>query len=1357
MATEPSYPKQSFAQITGTTAVAAFQAARPRHWIMNPASEDFGWDFLVNIPEGGQVRDLSFFVQVKGSEKPRYINNDEAISLQLELSTLNFLLGTGAPSMIVLCDTGNTSLPVFWVWVKAAVKEIQSLNPNWQTQDTVAVHIPTANRLTGSSNDEIERYVKETNTVKAIERTLGEMLGLDISASPSTDLAKYRYEPENYLQKNVVPLLKSAGLIDTLETESGEAPALLSARDRERFSKLKEATLALSDLRDRDAEKILAALAPQIDDFAEGIKAFYYNCRGVLCLHFGQTNEAQIWYDKALLLRPSEPKYLCNSLFAQFHIWVRTPISERLALPPDWEDKLNTLLQTKPDFVPAIRLKAYHLAQTEGASSAEEYLRSSVAWKVDIVSTLHCAADIRREAGELSQALALLEEVEGTNANLDGSHWELKGSIQLRLGLGKEGKKPKPIIEGSGSTDFNFIQLNSAFISFQKMMKEYGGRGFPLLSEPGVVNYSTVAVLLGKPEQAELYCRQFLEQNPGSEEVQASLAGLLVQQDRAKDALFYLKDLYSKKSGSVSYYKNLAIAFLLTEDFIELLELLHQREKAGFSSTDEEAISRLLAAIALAETGEEVEARKQVALLQQMSSETPRATIAEAEIIRRIYGDKTRASEVYRQGIAQAPNDGFLLTQFVCHLGMATQDNCEELISILTRLSLQRQLFPEEYTILINSYLLIDRPEVAHEILLKASERYPQNPRVLFAKSSVLWRLGNEEEAYQTISQFLKLHSSYGALREAAILANETGRLDEAIVLFERLAKKTSDIHERGHIHAQLYILKRIRKDPGKEILRHVAEFGKTTNGSPEKEAQYFMMFLLTPGEVESGDSEIEVWQEDLQKRIQHFSAAHPNFPGFKAFKVDPSRSTQEQFNEILTEVIAHTLPRELATVSFRLSARNNIWPLTLRAKLLPEFHSIFELWTSCINSKEFSHALHIWHNENNLEKELSSARAAHQICIDITGLLTLAHLDLLDLVLGRFDLIYLCTGTKRTIDAGIYRWDDPHPVAEKIEKWRRDNLHKIRVRDGRPPKSSQLPLHIRDDSRPVTEQDTHSIDVLLGDGMGESLLLARKLNLVLYSDESFIRSVATKEYEVSAISTVSYLRHLTESNALDPIQHWAYMARAIEANFRTIPFDASHLALLTKNIVQHNSGAILSSVLTQHPILGVFIRQFGDTSIDEPSLWRIAVDWWQAVMFDKDLPYQLVSEVMEPTSAKLSVWRTLSGVMHDLKGEDEIRAAGLWAAFLWRCYITDAKVVDKAWLAIKECCQRIFLDPQKRHRILFEKLPERLYKIVMQEPGLSNDARLSLFVQIPLNFPQTDPDRSILEKKFLLLWQRKR
>jgi hypothetical protein len=71
-----------------------------------------------------------------------------------------------------------------------------------------------------------------------------------------------------------------------------------------------------------------------------------------------------------------------------------------------------------------------------------------------------------------------------------------------------------------------------------------------------------------------------------------------------------------------------------------------------------------------------------------------------------------------------------------------------------------------------------------------------------------------------------------------------------------------------------------------------------STNETPEKEAQFFMMFLMTPGKADPLDSEIQGWQSELQQRINRFSAAHPNFRGFKAFKIDPSKSSHEQFNE---------------------------------------------------------------------------------------------------------------------------------------------------------------------------------------------------------------------------------------------------------------------------------------------------------------------------------------------------------------------------------------------------------------------------------------------------------------------------
>jgi tetratricopeptide (TPR) repeat protein/predicted nucleic acid-binding protein len=1258
--------------------------------------------------------------------------------------------------MIVVCDISKTDKPVYWVWVTEAAKEVQSSNPNWQNQETVTLHIPTLNLLCEDSAEVIAHYVKEVNTLKAIHNKLAEIMGLNSSAISPSDLETYRHEPDKFLHKSIVPLLKTVGLLDSFETQSGQTITLISIEDREHLDRLKECAVALRDLRDRDTKTILDELSPQAGNFSDGVKAAYFNCRGVLCVHLQELAEAVTWYKQALALRPTESKYLCNLLFTQLLLSEQSATSEYSDLPRDWKANLDELLTRDPTFLPAIRLNAYHLARLNGPDAAEVYLRSSIAWEKDKLASIYCSADIYKSAGHFSRALSLLEEAEDQTAKMHGTHWELKAAIHLRLGLGKLGRNEECTIKGYGPSDLNFEELRKAFFFYKKSLADYSRRGYPMLCESAIVNFSTVAGILGKPQEAEIHCRQFLDHNPGSDSAQESLSGLLVHQDRAKEATVYLRDLYQRLPHSRSNYKNFATALLLAEDYLELLRILKDREANGFLDAEEEGFSRMLAAMALAETGEETEANKQLVQLERIPAErTSRAVIAKAEIIRRIYGDKERASAVFREGLSQYPNDGFLLTQYACHLGAPTPDTARELLEVLSRLSSQRQLFADEYYLLINAQLLMQREEDASNTLQEASQKYPESSKLILAKASVLWRLGREEEAYRAVSDFLKTHTSYTALREAAALARDTGRLDEAISLFERVVKQTTDFSEKAQIHAQLYLLKRMRKDAPKEILRHVIEFGKTSDESPEREAQFFMMFLMTPGEVDREDPEIVQWQNELRTRMQRFSTAYPKFSGFRAFKIDQTRSTNDQLFDIFTEIIAQILPQELAKSSFLISARSNIWPLTLRAKLFPASSSIFDLWNTCIESKEFSHGLHIWHNDNDLGKEILSLQSAHQICMDLTAILTLAHLDILQLVSQHFNLIIISKGTRQSLETHLYHGENPYPIVAKIEKWRLANLRKIRVRDGRASRQLSSAFTKTSGTSLIEPPDIRSIDELLDDGIGESVLLARKLGLVLYSDEASLRSIAAKEYSVPTASTISMLKHLADIHAISQIQYLSYLAELIKSNFRTIPFSHWHLNLLLQELLSSSKKAIRSEDLTAHPVMGVFLRQFGDTTIDEGFLYRVAVDWWVSAILNRDIPNDLLPELMEPISAKLALWRMYSGVIHNLENEEELRAAGLWAAFLWRCYIAEPVEGYNAWIAIKDCCHRIIHDPQRRHRILFEKLPEKLYKFLMQEPGISADRRLSLFAQIPLTFPGYDADRSLLEKQFMLLWTR--
>jgi hypothetical protein len=435
-----------------------------------------------------------------------------------------------------------------------------------------------------------------------------------------------------------------------------------------------------------------------------------------------------------------------------------------------------------------------------------------------------------------------------------------------------------------------------------------------------------------------------------------------------------------------------------------------------------------------------------------------------------------------------------------------------------------------------------------------------------------------------------------------------------------------------------------------------------------------------------------------------------------------------------------------------RMAARSQIWPLVLRATYYPGIRSVFELWDKCTKSKEFEYGIHIWTNENNPETELAAIERSREVCIDITGLLTLAELNLLAAFSSTFDLIYLARGTKQLLAVEQVSLAAPHPLSEKIEKWRIDNISKIRIRTTGPSNGRRAPDNSDGPAAVVlAKQEDMSIDKLLGGGVGESLLLSRRLGVSLYSDESSVRIWAASEYGVKAFSTLALLRHLQQSSRDSEMFSIGIQAEMVKRNFRTIPFGARHLIEPLKELIRQKGKSISYSDLRDHPILNVYLTEFAESVITIDSLARVAVDWWFAIVFDRDLPIECLRACLEGPSRALVLWRTISGVIGKVEDEPEKRAAALWAAFLWRCYRRDDGQVDIVWRSIKDCCSRIFPEQFQKHRtILFQHMPMHLYQIVSQESGLSLNKKLTLYVSLPWKLPPGDTDRAELEKQFL-------
>ena len=147
-----------------------------------------------------------------------------------------------------------------------------------------------------------------------------------------------------------------------------------------------------------------------------------------------------------------------------------------------------------------------------------------------------------------------------------------------------------------------------------------------------------------------------------------------------------------------------------------------------------------------------------------------------------------------------------ILTHFMSALFPITSNTAPDLISCLEELRALRQLASHEYRLLSQAYVCMDRPEDADRILDEGLSIFVGDSRLIAERVNVQVELGNDEKAYELLSQVRGGGiSEYSIVSDLAVLAARTGRLDKAIEFFERALSKAKDDREKGIIHHHLY------------------------------------------------------------------------------------------------------------------------------------------------------------------------------------------------------------------------------------------------------------------------------------------------------------------------------------------------------------------------------------------------------------------------------------------------------------------------------------------------------------------------------------------------------------------------
>ncbi|MCK7559401.1 DUF4365 domain-containing protein [Chitinophaga sedimenti] len=109
---------------------------------------DFGCDYMVELCEDMECTGNKFPVQHKSIATPKIIGKGKYIAYSFKTATLNYLLAHRPyAALIVVYDTGNDIS--YYTYVKDAYLRLRDHDPKglWKMNETVKLHIPTANIL----------------------------------------------------------------------------------------------------------------------------------------------------------------------------------------------------------------------------------------------------------------------------------------------------------------------------------------------------------------------------------------------------------------------------------------------------------------------------------------------------------------------------------------------------------------------------------------------------------------------------------------------------------------------------------------------------------------------------------------------------------------------------------------------------------------------------------------------------------------------------------------------------------------------------------------------------------------------------------------------------------------------------------------------------------------------------------------------------------------------------------------------------------------------------------------------------------------------------------------------------------
>lgn len=975
-------PKESEGQLIGKRASRALASHLPDEWteVDQSGDGDYGIDYTMQVKDSNSEMSGIFFLQLKGTTSPEYVNDGKEISYQFKSSTLNYYVQSETPIMVAVVDLSKSdniwNCPTYYKYLDEDF--LDSIADQRRDNKKVTIRLSTSDVI----NKDLDflpvllKRLKQKSALTEVRRAV-ELHSTNVEDDILALAEAFSKKPV-YLE---------------VAREDTEAPWIENP-DNHNVGKLKYLFDAISNNQITYAKTLIEEIS-KIGDLTDHEKAEFFSLRASLISLNGDYDSAELLHKKAYETFGSS-RYKVNYLESRFR--------NNETLPPDELEGMISSLDggVYRECVLKARCLALMDKEEEAIVELDRYPVDKVFIAKMLIYTIGCNHDELEKISELvdldslkPRQMYLYHVLLGRRLFYRGINYDFEGDSTLK------------VIPFKGKEKYNFDVLKESFNHIKNALEYARNIGYPndlvVLLDVAQIVFG----IFGEEEYLIRYIDSILQDRPDSRCLKESIILLRFNSKQYNSVIELLSsfDELSPEQASLliaaNYHCNkkseaLRVCNLYKEVILKEKPqnhgaLLCIAAQCAYEMLQPELEKEYLNHVAELEDGGELLA---ISRYIKTCNESPEKRGEQNKVL---YEDYERLGSPFS-----------IAMQLFAHLDTESEDEVEWICPLAEKILEVRELYPEENITYAFALSKLTEWEKLESLCRKVEAISGLDHLWSLLLASAVDGQGRTGEALDILDA--RLDDDKRSLERAENYVYQCvnlGFFDKAEKKLEEMLGGSDSAKRLNILELLMFIYSSDDSNPEK-LINSIIRFGETVDqNNEEQEGKYLLAFLTMTNRQ---DVDVSAHVEDFRSRLSKYVECFPNSKILKMATM-PEEATGDQVMENLRALAGISDEQVKRWQRSRNQLRANKLPIPYArlSGFLDDVGDVFGSWVlgGHFKGKRKEYLLH--HSKEKIGfhpekiKEFTST-----IVVDETSLLVMSEVGVLGKALEYFDSIVI-------------------------------------------------------------------------------------------------------------------------------------------------------------------------------------------------------------------------------------------------------------------------------------------------------------------------------------------------------------